>query len=686
MIAIYESDAYFRSDLLERIELKTLDYRFLWRGIEEPDDRIVILGIDERALDMIRDPMIFWRTHFAKVIKKLAKGGAKAVGLDFVFALALKKSIDGLDYDKIMATALKEADNVILVKTFRREKDTNEYTVDEPIPRLRYAANSNYSGFANVPSDPDNCVRRQTLLIKDKNGKGHLAFGLAILAKYFDYLGKVDISARDRSVVMGDKTIPVNKYGEMVTNYAGPNGTFNHISFYDAWKKADEEDSDTYFKENFGNKMVLIGTTNILHQDFKPTPFFGSEHYFEIRQTYGIEIWANVINTILKNNYIYRLPDWQVILIILFLGLVVSFIALRFSLVTSSIMIASLGVGYMFFCVLIFVNYDIWVSIVAPIFTMPLTYAVIFAYRFTLESKQRAVVKNLFQYYLHPSVVNELLKNPEGVKLGGVKKDLTIFFSDVQDFTTISESMPPERLVDLINEYLTEMSEYIIKYEGTIDKYEGDALMAFFGAPVDLEKHALLACCAAIDSQRHLVLLRQKFKEKGWPEIYARIGINTGNVVVGNMGGKNRFDYTVLGDDVNLASRLEGLNKIYSTNIMIGGNTYDLAKDNIVARELDLVRVKGKNKPVRVYELISRANEADDKTLHFIQNFHDGLKAYRNRDWVKGIDFFNNASKIVPGDRASDLYIGRCNEFIITPPPDDWDNVYNRRGVADRRS
>lgn len=675
IIAIYEADEYFRLDLLERIELKTLDYRFLWQGVERPDEQIVIMGIDKKSLDNIKDPMIFWGPHFAKVIKRLVEGGAKTIGLDFVFAIPLTKKVDGMDYDRIMAMALKEADNVILTKTFTHDKEKNAYIIDEPIARLRFAANPNYAGFANLTSDPDNVVRRQTLLVKDINGKGHLSFGLAILAKFLDKLGKEDIKMKENSVVLGDMVIPVNKYGEMLINFAGPSGTFPHISFYDAWEKADEESLE-YFKDNFANKIVLIGTTNILHQDFKPTPFFASQDYVQIRSTYGIEIWANVINTMLQEKYIVRLPAWQTAVVILFIGALVSYISLRFSLIKSLIFVGVSGIAYIFISTILFVNHDIWINIIAPVITIPLTYAVIFTYRYTIENKQRAVIKHLFQYYLHPSVVNELLKNPEGVKLGGVKKELTVFFSDIAGFTTISETIDPEQLVELINIYLTDMSDVIIKYEGTIDKYEGDAVMAFFGAPLDLEKHATLACYAAIESQKHLKDLRKKFLANGWPEINARIGINTGRVVVGNMGGENRFDYTVLGDDVNLASRLEGANKLYSTNMMIGERTYEFAKDEVVTRELDVIRVKGKSRPVKVYELIARKDDIDGNTIELLKQFNNGLNAYKDQEWHKAMEYFIKAARVDQNDGPVQLYINRCADYSKFPPPHDWDGVY----------
>ena len=512
-------------------------------------------------------------------------------------------------------------------------------------------------------------------MIKDIKGKVHTAFGLAILAKFFGQSGKVEIRADGRNVFIGDKAIPVNKYSEMLINYVGHSGIFPQISFHEVWKRSDEDNS-SYFTEKFKDKIVLIGTTNIMHQDFMPTPFFASSHYNELKSTYGIEIWANMINTVLSEDYIVRLHSWQIATIILFIGLIISGFALQFSI--SSCIIATLAIcfGYIYICMYSFVHYNLWIDIIAPLLTIPLTFSVTYTYRYTTERKQRSRIKNLFQFYLHPSVVEELIKNPEYVKLGGVKKELTVFFSDIAGFTSIAETMAPEELVELINMYLTEMSSVIFKHGGTIDKYQGDAIMAFFGAPLDQDDHAVRACYSAIEMQKHLKDIKEKFRARGWPEIRCRIGINTGCVVVGNMGGANRFDYTVIGDDVNLAARLEGANKIYSTHIMIGEQTYEFVKYAVITRELDTVRVKGKSKPVKVYELMAKKDEADEKTIELLKHFGMGIDAYRIHDWHKAMEHFKSSANIDQEDGPSRVYINRCENYLKSPPPSGWDGVY----------
>jgi len=222
----------------------------------------------------------------------------------------------------------------------------------------------------------------------------------------------------------------------------------------------------------------------------------------------------------------------------------------------------------------------------------------------SFEKKQKAYLKHAFSQYLSPKVINIIMDNPSMLKLGGQKRNMTAFFSDLQGFSSISESLSPEDLVGLLNDYLTRMCDIITKYEGTIDKFEGDAIIAFWGAPLDQPDHAYLACKAAIEMQEVMETLRQEYSKVGKPQLHMRIGINTGDIVVGNMGSNYRMDYTIMGDAVNLAARLEGANKIYHTYTMVSHHTNNLIKDRIISRELDNIKVMGKNEPVTVFELL----------------------------------------------------------------------------------
>jgi adenylate cyclase len=269
-----------------------------------------------------------------------------------------------------------------------------------------------------------------------------------------------------------------------------------------------------------------------------------------------------------------------------------------------------------------------------------------------------------------------MLKDPEKLKLGGEKKDLTVLFSDIRGFTSISEHMTPERLVKFLNEYLTKMTDMVFKYDGLLDKYMGDAIMAIWGAPLDQSDHPLRACYTALEMVEELHLLQHKWATEGMPRLNIGIGINAGPMVVGNMGSERRFDYTVMGDSVNLGSRLEGLNKLYGTNIIISEMTYERVREEILGRELDLVRVKGKDQPVKIYELLSRRAKTLPEQKALAEEFQAALGEYRNRNWETARKIFQSILERYPEDGPGRLYVERCQTLEKTPPPEDWDGVY----------
>ena len=284
-----------------------------------------------------------------------------------------------------------------------------------------------------------------------------------------------------------------------------------------------------------------------------------------------------------------------------------------------------------------------------------------------------------FSHYLSPKVIDSIIKNPEAIKLGGESRRITTFFSDVAKFSTISESLSPTELVSLLNEYLSEMTDIILGYDGTVDKFEGDAIMAFFGAPQVFPDHAARACFAALDMQRKLSEMRARWREQGRHELFVRMGMNTGEAVVGNMGSRTRMDYTVMGDSVNLASRLEGANKFYSTGIMISEFTRADAGDAIEVRQLDRIRVVGKEEPIVVYELLARKGELDSDTRDMLEKYDAGLDHFKEREWDKARSLFRAGLKIIPGDGPCATYVERCTKFMKSPPSRNWDGVYRMK-------
>ena len=273
------------------------------------------------------------------------------------------------------------------------------------------------------------------------------------------------------------------------------------------------------------------------------------------------------------------------------------------------------------------------------------------------------------------AVVNEILRDPAKLKLGGEKKELSVLFSDIRGFTTLAEDMEPETLVSLLNEYLTEMTEVVFEFDGLLDKYIGDAIMAVWGAPLEQADHPLRACRTALKMLDRLTKMQQKWEAEGTPRLDIGIGLNTGTMVVGNMGSDRRFDYTVMGDSVNLASRLEGINKEYGTQVMISEFTYERVKEDFFCRELDAVRVKGKERPVKIFELMALRSEEDPR-IAIIEPFAQGLEQYRAKEWDRAEDSFKEVLGISPEDAAAQLYLQRIAALRQEPPPPEWDGVF----------
>ncbi len=324
----------------------------------------------------------------------------------------------------------------------------------------------------------------------------------------------------------------------------------------------------------------------------------------------------------------------------------------------------------------LFEEQGLWMNITYPVFNLVLVYLGITGYRYMTEEKEKKKIRGTFQLYLTGSVIEEMLKHPEKLKLGGEKKDLTVLFSDIRRFTSISEGMTPEALVKLLNEYLSHMTDVVFKYDGLLDKYIGDAIMAIWGAPLDQPDHVQRACHAGLGMMEELRKLCRKWGTEGLPLLNIGVGINTGPMVVGNMGSHRRFNYTVIGDSVNTGSRLEGLNKIYGTNIIISEMVYERVQNDFLVRELDLVRVKGKDRPVKIYELLGGTRKVSPEHSFLAKEFESALEEYRNRNWSRAQVACKDILARVPQDGPAKLYLERCSMLSGNPPPEDWDGVY----------
>jgi len=343
--------------------------------------------------------------------------------------------------------------------------------------------------------------------------------------------------------------------------------------------------------------------------------------------------------------------------------------------VRATIILLMLLGGFLWLTYYLFATYRIWIVASLPMAALTVNYGGIISYRFFFEEREKRKLRGAFTQYVPPALIRQIMHHPELLRLGGQEKELTALFSDIRGFTTLSEGLSPTSLVEILNEYLSEMTDVIFQHWGTLDKYIGDAIMAFWGAPIAQEDHAVRACRAALEMQQTLIKLQNRWDAQGRPRIDIGVGINTGAMVVGNMGSKTRFNYTIMGDNVNLASRLEGTNKTFGTRLIISENTYQAVHKEMLVRELDLIRVKGKLKPVKIFELVGTVTEVD---LHRerLDRFRRGLDAYREGLWATALETFEALAGDYPQDGPSHVFIKRCHDFLLQPPTGVWDGVY----------
>ena len=696
----------------------------------KPHDAVVLAVIDEKSLN--KEGRWPWpRSKIAKLIDYLSDDGAKVIGFDIGFlepdentnlklidqfeqkieTLQLK---DNKIKEFIKESKLKADNDLILANTIRRsqakivlghffymskaalnyritQKDIeiqrkriknskyplrmydqqnmaidpfiNAYIPEANIDILSQAADS--SGYFNMVPDEDGFVRWMPLVFKC----GRDIYAPLSIQSVWHYLDQPQLMVKVadygiQGIRMGERFIPTAEDGKMLINYLGPEKTFPHYSISDIIQ-------GNIPKGTFNDKIVMVGATAIAIYDTRSTPLSSSGEYP------GLEIHATVINNIITNNFLKK-PKWTTIfdaLAILIIGLFTGVVVRRVGALKGILFSSALFIIYILLSYWLFIYWGIWVNIIYPLLVLILVYTSLTVYRYLTEEKERKKIKGAFTYYVSSSVVNEMLKHPEKLKLGGDRKELSVLFSDIRGFTTIAEGLTPEELVRLLNEYLTVMTDIVFKYDGTLDKYMGDAIMAIFGAPLDLPDHPIKACHSALEMIEELKNLNQKWIAEGKHPMDIGIGINTGPMMVGNMGSDQRFDFTAMGDSVNLGSRLEGANKSYKTNIIISEFTFERVKNEFTCMELDAVRVKGKKRPVKIYSLVGY-QDLPGIQEEVIKQFNQGVMFYKRRKWDKAIHIFENITAMDPNLYAAQVYIDRCFDLKKNPPPANWDGVY----------
>ncbi|MGA2379265.1 MAG: adenylate/guanylate cyclase domain-containing protein [Spirochaetia bacterium] len=418
--------------------------------------------------------------------------------------------------------------------------------------------------------------------------------------------------------------------------------------------------------------FCIIGESATSTTDLGVTPFAS--------QYANMGLHAAVANTVLQGQFLREVPWWYGLILAALIAIAATFAILRLNPARSIVVGAAIVVFVAGSLLLAFRQTGVYFEAVSPVGSAFLTFIGLTAIKFLRAEREKGQVRSAFSQYLSPHVISDLLADPEKLKLGGEEKELSAMFSDVKGFSTISEVLKdPTKLVTLLNEYLTEMSNIILDLGGTIDKYEGDAIIAFFGAPVDLVDHSRRACLAAVRMRRAEKLLNERvIAEKLAPSpLLTRIGINTGSMVVGNMGTPQKMNYTIMGNAVNLASRLEGVNKQYGTWLMMSEHTYDTGGADFFVRKLDRVRVVGINEPTRLYELIEEKGAEENTVAQAVEVFHEGMQDFEAKKWKLAAATFRRVLKILPTDGPATVYLKRCQGFMRKPPADNWDGVYS---------
>lgn len=703
LVVIFVDDVFNQFGLFEKLRLATIDRRFEQRGPlvrDGTDLDVVIVGISRESFASAPDPYPFPRHYYSRAIRNLNKLGARVIGIDLVFDIP---SYQHPQYDRELYDEIQNAGNVVLagiIHGIERRGKVEAVIVREhdTFGNIFFTADSSL-GFVQMRRDIDGIIRRYPIAMRTR---GHISmlpsFGTTIINRYDnrDPLSVPDISKND--FILGERRIP--RVAETAyINYYGPSGTFTTFDLIDL---IDDETFTTLDEVRFGveldifydfietnpfaGKVVLIGPVFPESQDLHSTPVHPPGHP-DFNEMYGVEIHANMIQTMLDGNYLSVVSTTSSVLIsiltalLIFMGTsVIKAIKYQFQYILElgAILVAALSVYVIFYLGdWFFINRNVITPVTGPIASVLFAYFGSAIYQYLTERKQKEFVKSIFSHYVSPAIVNELLSDPERLRLGGEKKELTVMFSDIAGFTSISEGIPPEELVELLNEYLDAMTNIIIKNKGTLDKYEGDAIMAFWGAPITLPDHALHACASAIQMQRTLEHLRRDYSPgRKRLQMHMRIGINTGEMIVGNMGGKERFDYTVIGDSVNLAARLETTNKQYGTGIIISEFTYNHVKDLVIVRELDTIVAKGKTRITRIFELVGLRDDGIPREVQVkVDLYNKGIALYRERAWDKAIDHFRQLVLQYPDDTPSRIYLDRARMYREPPPPDDWDGV-----------
>jgi adenylate cyclase len=685
------------------LELKTLDFRFRHFTYQaQPSDRVVIAAIDEKSLyELKKNYNTVWkwpRDIYALLVDYFHRGGAHAVAFDILFSDPDIDRIttDGVVTDGKFSEAMGHADNAILAMQFLETENVltgdNPYTptldslriteVNPHAPVNRYPSailplslfqrNSALLGFVNFREDNQDGICRRIQVAEKYQDKYFLQLGVAA---YLKAVGHPPMTINvGKSFQIGNHEFPLTEANDFLISWYGKGGLGGVFRYYSidsliASALQEKEGIIPFIPSTrFKDKIVIVGGSAAGLYDFKSTPFTTYNPYP------GMEITATVISNLIQQDVLRRIHPILTFFAILFFSTSISFLfakvhKIRF-VVGCTVMLSIL---WMAVALLLFQTRNIWIDIAIPEFSIMVTFSVSAVLSYYTEGRARKYLRIVFGRYLSPMVVTEILNRETGPELGGKQIEGTVFFSDIKNFTSISESMPPAEVVKLLNSYFSIATEILMKNEGLLDKYIGDAIMAVFGAPIEKHNHASLACKTIIEINRAINI--HYLEGKATTRLITRYGISTGPMVVGNIGSERRLDYTAIGDTVNLASRLEGVNKIYGTNIILSEFTKEKIGEEFFTREIDTIRVKGKTQAIRIYELLDPMSINDMSFQRCLEHFAEGLRQYKKGEFRDALISFQAGQALKADDGPTNVFLKKCDRLLLSPPDGLWDGV-----------
>ncbi len=716
---------------LQRFELTTIDARFKLRGERKPkDDDIVILAVDDRT--RAEAPEVFQtRRGWAKLLSAASKYEPLALGLDLFYAAPevaispevirkvraafealkapadqpqtpdVKLAFEALDAvleetrgDQALAAAIEQSQRIFLGVFFGQPETPGERqprALPEPEglelarfgeavavaqPPSRRPFNASYvirtlpsigkgavgAGAINVVEDADGEVRRVNAVL-EYGGRYYMHMGLAMALAKLGHGAYASYVTGDNKILIGDTAVPVTRRGEAILSQLGPRQTFPYVSAADVL-------SGKAPKSALEGKLVFVGFADAARDKIE-TPFDS--------QIDGVEIHATLAYNILHGELMREAPAGTTLATILILGALLTLAQIRRvrqrRAWVAAVAALVLAVGYLIAADVVFAYRSYILEVAAPLMSVVFVALATLSVSLFTEGREKAQYRAAFSQYVNDTLAERIANDWSVATLGGERRELTVLFSDIRGFSRFSEKLEPEVLSDYLNEYLTPMTRLVMDEDGMLDKYIGDAVMAVYGAPIDMTDHAARACRTAMAMLMALEPLNERWRKLGLPEIAIGVGVNSGAMSVGNMGSDAKFDYTVMGDAVNLGARLEGLTKEYKVDVLVGQRTAEMASEHFLFRELDLVRVVGRESTARIYELVGPRGQVD-VTDDDIATYEQALDSYRAREWDRAEAGFRAYAEAHPGDGPSQVMLSRIENLREHPPGDDWDGVF----------